>query len=651
MSAPTQQQNDGKGGDRFKDSLASLRKILMVDKSPSKHLVSGSVTDSEGARLKKELRVTKENLRSINKKSSVLEKKLEEANEQLQRERSLRATLESTYEALAKHKQELTAQVDSLLKTRNEQEEEVKSLQNSLEKQKDKRTEIEIRLTKKLEILELEKAKALKEGGDLEAKLVSSERKFSDMEKKVENATRNFDSERKKVQASCANLERSIEVLRGRLVKADATASTLNSDLEAVTKELEETKLALAQSEDQLPQLAQTAERLGEELDSTRSKLQEALSAKESLEKTQKEQEEQAKKMKNENVAIQEEIDGLRSKHDALIASHKKEMQISEEKSARLELELKQKEGALDEEKTRIDSIEKELKAKFTSKDTLMQKKDEIVETLKKSTVSLQQKLNKLREELATVQKKAEEKEKELTSKYKSVNEELTEARDELQCAEEEVMKTRTKLSQLESSATNTSNSQSEEIEKVKLAAEERQKELQKKFSEEQQKHADLAKSHCASLEASKEATAKLQQLIEAERGRADEMASAKVKADILVKELKEELAGLRTKASKKIAAGRSDLGQGREKDHHSPEPAKHELEKEALDQPSSTSAETPLSPKKRKTNEPHETSETNVETDGGHPEIDEGLDSLKARLLAKKAKLAEKIADKGSTS
>jgi len=233
MSDETPQSpNDG-----FRASLAGLRRILLLD-SPTAAMLKGPPADEmERARLKKELRIVKEDLQSYKTRVELLEQKAQESSDEAREAREARSTLEEISAALEKDKQDLTAQLQTVTVRSQALEEHVALLEDKNKTQQETHSQTASQLNHKLQQACQETENALQQSGVMEARHLASERKMQEMEKELEEAKRNLTTERSQLEGTVQSLERSNELLRKRVEAPDAAAEKSKKEVSIVLLE------------------------------------------------------------------------------------------------------------------------------------------------------------------------------------------------------------------------------------------------------------------------------------------------------------------------------------------------------------------------------------------------------------------------------
>jgi chromosome segregation ATPase len=186
---------DAAGGGIMR-KISVLRELLLNSSgNAAGGLTNIEATALQQARYEEKLRLDAE----ARKRESViqeLQSQLGGATKELEEERSLRKTLETTYEALAEHKKVLTIQLEAVSTVRNTLEDKKKAVESTLEKERIEHEEAKKLVEKQLLEITKQKNTALEEVGSMEANLLVSKRLVEEV--RAEKAARETELEKEK---------------------------------------------------------------------------------------------------------------------------------------------------------------------------------------------------------------------------------------------------------------------------------------------------------------------------------------------------------------------------------------------------------------------------------------------------------------------
>jgi chromosome segregation ATPase len=175
----TPQMPTEKEGDGIFSSIAALKQILMLD-SPTRDILNDKNNMLQQLRYEEQKRFENQ-MKEQNDQMEELKSRIDALKKESEKERSLRKTLETTYEALSEHKKELTIQLEMISNARDALEEKVAGADSKLEAL-EKSYECEKKaLETKLEEVSKEKDAALEKTGNLEARLLTAEREVEEL--------------------------------------------------------------------------------------------------------------------------------------------------------------------------------------------------------------------------------------------------------------------------------------------------------------------------------------------------------------------------------------------------------------------------------------------------------------------------------------
>lgn len=181
-STPGTKQNAG-----IKDSLAALRSILMID-TPTKALLDGNHPSvSTQYQSKHEAsRLQQMEIEEWKTKTIDLRTRVAEAKNEASKESRMRKSLESTYEALSKHKQELSVQLELVTKSREATEAKLEAVTKTLRTERIAVAQERVQWKPEMERLQREKQRLLVQHKSLESRCRIAERKVKDLERQLQ---------------------------------------------------------------------------------------------------------------------------------------------------------------------------------------------------------------------------------------------------------------------------------------------------------------------------------------------------------------------------------------------------------------------------------------------------------------------------------
>jgi chromosome segregation ATPase len=212
-------QDDAGGGIMRK--ISALRDLLLNSSgNAGGGLANIEATSLQQERYEEKLRLEAE----ARKRESViqeLQSQLGGVTKELEEERSLRKTLETTYEALAEHKKVLTIQLEAVSTVRNSLEEKKKAVESTLEKERSEHEEAKNLVEKQLLEVTKQKNTALEEVGSMEANLLASKRLVEEVQ--AEKAAREAELEKEKAshREIVQGYMESSEILKSRLTESE----------------------------------------------------------------------------------------------------------------------------------------------------------------------------------------------------------------------------------------------------------------------------------------------------------------------------------------------------------------------------------------------------------------------------------------------
>lgn len=248
----------------IKDSIAALRSILMID-TPTKSLLSPSVEaqQSRAQQLQQWDEVSK-----LRHATSELKHQIQEVAKEAAQEVRKRKTLQTTYDALAKHKRELSLQLEIVNQSREATEEALGKVQKALQEERTTyfkerslwKPEID-RLTrenknwseqsKTLEsrcaTLEETKQQLSAQIKTLETKLAEAQAKLNSWESSqaiLQPALEQAEKARQTAEAQSARVQQELEVIKRRHQKSLASLLDIQQNLKSQLEQVRQEKLA-----------------------------------------------------------------------------------------------------------------------------------------------------------------------------------------------------------------------------------------------------------------------------------------------------------------------------------------------------------------------------------------------------------------------
>lgn len=201
--------------------ISALRELLLNSSgNAGSGLTNIEATVLQQERYEEKLRLDAE----ARKRESVIQElqgQLGGASKELEEQRSLRKTLETTYEALAEHKKVLTIQLEAVSTVRNSLEDKKKAVESTLEKERSEHEESKNLLEKQLLEVTKQRNAALEEVGSLEANLLASKRLVEEV--RAEKVARETELEKEKTghREIVQGYMESSEILKSRLQESE----------------------------------------------------------------------------------------------------------------------------------------------------------------------------------------------------------------------------------------------------------------------------------------------------------------------------------------------------------------------------------------------------------------------------------------------
>jgi chromosome segregation ATPase len=175
---PTAISTEKEGGGIF-SSIAALKQILMLD-SPTRDILNDKNHMLEQLRYEEQKRAESK-VEAQNEQMEELKSRVDALKKESEKERFLRKTLETTYEALSEHKKQLTMQLEMISNSRDALEEKVAGADSILEALEKSYSSEKKALETKLEEVSKEKDAALEKTGNLEGRLLTAEREIEEL--------------------------------------------------------------------------------------------------------------------------------------------------------------------------------------------------------------------------------------------------------------------------------------------------------------------------------------------------------------------------------------------------------------------------------------------------------------------------------------
>lgn len=163
-------------------SIAALRNILMID-APTNKMLSEKHTSITLQQSRYEERTKyQEQISKLASTVADLETKLEQVQQESQKEASMRKTLETTYGALTQHKKELAMQLELVSKSRESVEGKLTTANQTRQTEKASFERQRLAWQPHLDQMKRDCDKALKKSGEWEAKCLTSQRPTEELQ-------------------------------------------------------------------------------------------------------------------------------------------------------------------------------------------------------------------------------------------------------------------------------------------------------------------------------------------------------------------------------------------------------------------------------------------------------------------------------------
>ena len=239
MSLTTPQRPPRKGNDAGGDevgimsSIKALKSVLMID-SPSQRLLSANKPSIAMQQSRyQERRTYEEQIEQLQTTVADLEGRLKASKEEAEKESSVRKTLETTYEALSKHKKELSVQLELVSKSRSSLEEKLETLSKKASEEKASFAQQRREWEPQVAILKEKNEEISKTSEEWEARCLSSQREVEELKSQVESLKTQMQESEARHQESSQQHAQAEEALKHRLEETEVAKS--KSDQEVST--------------------------------------------------------------------------------------------------------------------------------------------------------------------------------------------------------------------------------------------------------------------------------------------------------------------------------------------------------------------------------------------------------------------------------
>ncbi len=218
-------------GGSIKESIAALRSILMID-TPTKSLLSPSVA-AQNSRAQQW-----DELSKLRSKASELKHQIQEATNEAAQENRKRKTLQTTYDALAKHRKELSVQLELVSKSREAVEEKLASMRKNLNEERVAISKERAQWRPEINQLRREKKKWEESSNTFEARCVTAEQHAQQSERRVATLEKELVETQVMLQA-----QQSFQVtLQPRIEQAEKARHVAEENVSLAQNELERIK-------------------------------------------------------------------------------------------------------------------------------------------------------------------------------------------------------------------------------------------------------------------------------------------------------------------------------------------------------------------------------------------------------------------------
>jgi chromosome segregation ATPase len=259
-----QKQGDGSGN--IKDSIAALRSILMMD-TPTKSLLSDEHPSIAAQQSRYEARQQQwDEIAKLHNTTSELKHRVQEVTNEASLETKKRKTLQTTYDALAKHKKELSVQLELVTKSREASEEKLANMRKTLSEERAAMAKERVQWRPEMDRLSREKTKFENKCKELETRCVSADRKVQELEHKANRLEKGFsdtkaqlkedrtlqtallprveqsEKARRKAEESLAQIQNELDTIKGRHHKSLTSILDMQQKIKQELKEAQEGK-------------------------------------------------------------------------------------------------------------------------------------------------------------------------------------------------------------------------------------------------------------------------------------------------------------------------------------------------------------------------------------------------------------------------
>lgn len=213
-------------GGSIMGSIAALRNILMID-TPTKSILNRSTSISLQQTRYLERQEYEEKIDALQTKLDDMKSDQKRLQEELKQEKSVNKSLQTTYDALLKHKKEVMVHLELLKNSRGKLEDDLTAHIKNLRETKREAAEADENNNKQIQSLTQEKSAALAKASDFESKYEASSKKASELEKNVaslKSEIEKLNQQHAKENEEHSNLlETSEESLKSTTAKLEAT--------------------------------------------------------------------------------------------------------------------------------------------------------------------------------------------------------------------------------------------------------------------------------------------------------------------------------------------------------------------------------------------------------------------------------------------
>ena len=236
-TAPPPTTPGGQKDKSIKESIAALRSILMID-TPTKSLLSDEAPSVAAQQSRYDARKEQwEEIAKLRSTTSELKHRVQEVTNEASLETRKRKTLQTTYDALAKHKKELSVQLELVTKSREAAEEKLDSMRKTLGEERLAMAKERVQWRPEMDRLSREKTKFESKSKELEAQCVSAEQKVQELGQRVNRLEKELSDTKAKLQekqASQTALQPRVEQSEKARRKAEETLAKVQNELDTI---------------------------------------------------------------------------------------------------------------------------------------------------------------------------------------------------------------------------------------------------------------------------------------------------------------------------------------------------------------------------------------------------------------------------------